>query len=219
VLNLLLEEEKIASRIKQEIDPTSPWLDVSAFRSNIDPSRTISLFPSNPSSSADEKPKELKIAVKKSQDSKRKSTYELQVRDKTVRVSGRVLHSVSPNSRHLIASIDNQTYQGDVVRHGQSLHVYISGDQYTYKLPEVHFGQSEGSAGGLTAPMAGTVVKVFVKAGDVVKKGASLVVMEAMKMEHTIKAPFEGVISSVHFQQGQFVEGGKVLVSFQKPAK
>jgi len=98
--------------------------------------------------------------------------------------------------------------------------VYVDSQIHHFVLPEDNFGSSEGTIGsGLVchAPMAGKVVKVFVKPGDQVKKGASLVVMEAMKMEHVIKAPFQGVIASVPFQTGDFVEGGKVVVSFQKP--
>jgi 3-methylcrotonyl-CoA carboxylase alpha subunit len=224
VLNLLLEEDLHASRIKQETDPTSLWFDVSSFRSNIDVTRTISFTSSN--SSNDEEKKVFKVLVKQKSSSdpikRKQATYEFQVSESKINVSGRIMHDITQNSRHLLATIDNQTYQGDVVRHGQTLHVYIRGDQYTYNLPEVHYGSAEGTAvsgSGCPAPMAGKVVKVFVKANDVVKKGASLIVMEAMKMEHTIKAPFEGVISSVHFQQGDFVEGGKILVSFQKPSK
>jgi len=225
VLNLLLEEEANASRLRNEVDPTSLWFDVSSFRSNIDHVRTVSLLSTN--TAEGDKPKELKVEIRiKHGDrfKKKPTTYEFKVGDekKTIQVSGRVVRDITPKSRHLQATIDQQTYQGDVVQHGQSVHVYIHGDQYTFKLPEHHFGSSEGTgSSGLTctAPMAGKVVKVFVKAKDVVKKGSSLMIMEAMKMEHVIKAPFEGVVSSVHFQQGDFVEGGKVVVSFQKPEK
>jgi 3-methylcrotonyl-CoA carboxylase alpha subunit len=63
------------------------------------------------------------------------------------------------------------------------------------------------------APMPGTVLKILAKAGDVVKKGAPLVVLEAMKMEHQIVAPFDGVVRSVNCVEGEMVQQGVELVS------
>lgn len=50
----------------------------------------------------------------------------------------------------------------------------------------------------IKSPMPGTIVKVYVKVGDKVKKGQALFVMEAMKMEHTMKAPSDGVVKAVN---------------------
>ena len=76
-----------------------------------------------------------------------------------------------------------------------------------------------GGGGGCVAPMAGRVVKVAVEAGEEVKKGAALVVMEAMKMEHVIRAPADAVVKAVLFAVGDFVDGGKVLVQFEEEEK
>jgi 3-methylcrotonyl-CoA carboxylase alpha subunit len=54
-----------------------------------------------------------------------------------------------------------------------------------------------------------------VKSGSVVKKGSPLIIMEAMKMEHIIKAPHDGEIENVYFQEGDFVAGGKLLLAFK----
>jgi 3-methylcrotonyl-CoA carboxylase alpha subunit len=62
------------------------------------------------------------------------------------------------------------------------------------------------------APMSGTVVAVMVKAGDKVEKGAPLIVLEAMKMEHTIAAPSAGIVAAVHFAVGDRVAEGADLV-------
>jgi 3-methylcrotonyl-CoA carboxylase alpha subunit len=62
------------------------------------------------------------------------------------------------------------------------------------------------------APMSGTVVAVMVKAGNKVAKGAPLVVLEAMKMEHTIVAPAAGVVTAVNFGVGDRVAEGADLV-------
>ena len=58
-------------------------------------------------------------------------------------------------------------------------------------------------------------MKVSVQSGAEVRKGAALVVMEAMKMEHVIRAPSDGVVAGVLYKEGDFVEGGKLLVTFQ----
>ncbi len=67
-------------------------------------------------------------------------------------------------------------------------------------------------AGHLMAPMSGTVVAVMVKAGDNVKRGAPLMILEAMKMEHTIAAPAAGVVAAVHYRAGDRVKEGADLV-------
>ncbi len=70
-------------------------------------------------------------------------------------------------------------------------------------------------AGGhtsLEAPMPGTIVKVLVEPGDTVTANQPLIVMEAMKMEHTIVAPYDGIVSAVSFAAGQLVSGGATLI-------
>uniref|UniRef100_A0A3Q1MLC6 Methylcrotonoyl-CoA carboxylase subunit alpha, mitochondrial n=2 Tax=Bos TaxID=9903 RepID=A0A3Q1MLC6_BOVIN len=70
--------------------------------------------------------------------------------------------------------------------------------------------------GGAVAPMTGTVEKVFVKAGDRVKAGDSLMVMIAMKMEHTIKAPKDGTIKKVFYKEGSQANRHAPLVEFEE---
>ena len=60
--------------------------------------------------------------------------------------------------------------------------------------------------------MSGTIVAVLVKAGDAVAKGAPLIIVEAMKMEHTIAAPAAGTVSAVHYRQGDQVSEGVALI-------
>jgi len=75
-----------------------------------------------------------------------------------------------------------------------------------------HAGETPAEGGRLTAPMPGKVVSFSVKAGDAVKKGQALAVMDAMKMEHTIAAPMDGVVAELLYAPGdQVVEGAELL--------
>ncbi|MDD9899472.1 MAG: acetyl/propionyl/methylcrotonyl-CoA carboxylase subunit alpha [Alphaproteobacteria bacterium] len=78
--------------------------------------------------------------------------------------------------------------------------------------------EDAGGAGRLTAPMPGKVVAVSVEAGAAVKKGQPLVIVEAMKMEHTIVAPFDGTVGAVHVSVGEQVDEKKQLVQFEDVA-
>ena len=70
----------------------------------------------------------------------------------------------------------------------------------------------EVQAGGLVAPMPGKVVDLKVKKGSKVKSGETLVILEAMKMEHSIKASEDGVIADIFIKENDQVENGAVLM-------
>jgi 3-methylcrotonyl-CoA carboxylase alpha subunit len=75
-----------------------------------------------------------------------------------------------------------------------------------------HAGETHEEGGRLTAPMPGKVVSFSVKAGDTVVTGQALAVMDAMKMEHTIASPADGVVQELLYQPGdQVVEGAELL--------
>ncbi len=65
------------------------------------------------------------------------------------------------------------------------------------------------------APMSGTVVAVLVEAGEKVVRGAPLMILEAMKMEHTIAAPADGVVAAVNYRPGDRVKEGADLVDIE----
>lgn len=69
-----------------------------------------------------------------------------------------------------------------------------------------------GGGGVVKALMPGRIVRILVQKGDTVKKGAGLLILEAMKMENEIQAPADGVIEEVFVEVGQAVEGGADLV-------
>ncbi|REL36025.1 acetyl/propionyl/methylcrotonyl-CoA carboxylase subunit alpha [Thalassotalea euphylliae] len=89
---------------------------------------------------------------------------------------------------------------------------------FTQVLPDLGDNDHQTHAGGLSAPMNGTMVAVLVNAGDTVTKDQPLVIMEAMKMEHTVKAPADGTITDVFFSAGDMVDGGAELLSFEATA-
>lgn len=78
-----------------------------------------------------------------------------------------------------------------------------------------HAGEAAAEGGRLTAPMPGKVVSFAVKAGDAVKKGQPLAVMEAMKMEHTIAAPVDGTVAELLYAPGDQVAEGSELLKLQ----
>ncbi|WP_425405189.1 acetyl/propionyl/methylcrotonyl-CoA carboxylase subunit alpha [Hwanghaeella sp.] len=82
--------------------------------------------------------------------------------------------------------------------------------------PMLGAGDTDGGSGKLTAPMPGKVTAVFVKKGDKVEAGKALMILEAMKMEHTIAAPVDGTLAEVHFQEGDQVDEGVALVAFEE---
>ncbi|MGB0449152.1 MAG: acetyl/propionyl/methylcrotonyl-CoA carboxylase subunit alpha [Porticoccaceae bacterium] len=74
--------------------------------------------------------------------------------------------------------------------------------------------QDNHAEGNLTAPMNGTIVTLLVEAGSSVCKGETLMVMEAMKMEHAIIAPADGTVNEFFYQPGELVDGGAELLAF-----
>lgn len=78
--------------------------------------------------------------------------------------------------------------------------------------------KKKGASGGsdeMSSPMPGKILKVLVNEGDNVEAGQGLVVMEAMKMEHTIKAAYPGTIKKVFYGEGDLVDGGVDLVELE----
>lgn len=78
-------------------------------------------------------------------------------------------------------------------------------------------GMQNGSAGkvnAVKAPMPGLILEIVVKAGDAVKKGARLFVLEAMKMENVIKSPTDAVVASIEVEEGKTVEKNAVMLKF-----
>jgi 3-methylcrotonyl-CoA carboxylase alpha subunit len=107
----------------------------------------------------------------------------------------------------------------DVVRDadaGEDLHIFLNGRHAALTLVDViaHAGEGEAGEGRMTAPMPGKVIAVNVAKGARVAKGSTLLVMEAMKMEHAIVAPADGVVEDILYGVGEQVAEGAALVAF-----
>jgi 3-methylcrotonyl-CoA carboxylase alpha subunit len=114
---------------------------------------------------------------------------------------------VSQHDGRTAIRLDGQAIQGTVRRDGETLHVFTGGLHHmlAWNDPLAHAGEHETADGRLTAPMPGKVVAVIASNGQLVKKGEPLVIMEAMKMEHTIAAPSDGLVEEVLYQVGDQV--------------
>jgi 3-methylcrotonyl-CoA carboxylase alpha subunit len=97
---------------------------------------------------------------------------------------------------------------------GEVRHVFTpqGATRITVLDPLAHAGEAAQEGGRLTAPMPGKVVSFAVKAGDKVKAGQALAVMEAMKMEHTISAPQDGTVAELLYAPGDQVADGAELL-------
>ena len=97
---------------------------------------------------------------------------------------------------------------------GEAVHVFTPAGATRIDTvdPLAHAGDTQAEGGRLTAPMPGKVVSFAVRAGDAVSRGQPLAVMEAMKMEHTIAAPADGVVQELLYAPGdQVTEGAELL--------
>ncbi len=118
----------------------------------------------------------------------------------------------------LVLTLGEDRAQMSVVRLGEtSFQVFSGGEQVTLQALGADLGSSNGgSAGGrLTAPMPGRIIALHVQPGDTVQAGAPLLVLEAMKMEHTLSAPSAGQVSEVLYAVGDQVSEGVELLRLE----
>ncbi|KQQ30979.1 3-methylcrotonyl-CoA carboxylase [Duganella sp. Leaf126] len=131
--------------------------------------------------------------------------------------AAQLLHLSAHHGDDYAIRLGEQTVHGVVRRDDDVLHVFTGGAHYqlAYHDPMAHAGEAELDTGRLTAPMPGKVVAVLAAKGQQVKRGEALVIMEAMKMEHTIAAPHDGVIEEVLYAVGDQVADGAPLLAFR----
>ena len=112
--------------------------------------------------------------------------------------------------------LDGRAFRASAAREGGHWHVFCRGDARRLALKQYARGEdAQASAGLLTAPMPGRIVKVMAQAGAKVRKGEALLILEAMKMEHTITAPADGTVKELHYAAGEQVLEGAELVRLE----
>jgi 3-methylcrotonyl-CoA carboxylase alpha subunit len=113
----------------------------------------------------------------------------------------------------LLVRLDGRACKARAVRDGRDWHVFVRGAHRRLTLHDELEGLDIDAGGGsLAAPMPGKVIAVMVKPGERVTKGAPLLILEAMKMEHTIFAPGDGEVKEIHYAAGeQVAEGAELL--------
>ena len=104
-----------------------------------------------------------------------------------------------------------------VIATGTKRHVFLNGQTWVVERDDpLHLVEAGGAhGGGLTAPMPGKVVALLAQPGAKVEKGAPLLILEAMKMEHTITAPKNGRVQAFRYAAGEQVADGDELVDFE----
>ncbi|MQA17325.1 MAG: acetyl/propionyl-CoA carboxylase subunit alpha, partial [Pseudonocardiaceae bacterium] len=90
------------------------------------------------------------------------------------------------------------------------------GSSTLVEMPRFPDPESRNAPGSLLAPMPGTVVRIAVETGEQVAAGTPVVVLEAMKMEHTVAAPHDGTVGEIDVAVGQAVDNGTVLAVVEK---
>ena len=124
-------------------------------------------------------------------------------------------HLVSPSE--ITTYFSSQPLMSTIIQVGHKIHVFSSGKHHILTTPVLaeEEGAAATSSDALTSPMPATVIEVRVKAGDTVKEGQVVCVLESMKMEISIRSGRDGVVGDVNVGKGEVVEEGKVLVALK----
>ena len=187
-----------AAEAARSSDPHSPWALVSGWRPN---DASFARFPWMHGESA--------VTVMAHFDGR---GYRLDL------PGGTVVATVENGGDRLAVTLDGVATSASVVLVDDEVTVFDRDGARRLVLadPLSRAGLDPAAAGHLMAPMPGKLVQVMVKPGDTVEKGQPLVVLEAMKMEHTVKAPRAGKVAAVRYAAGEQVEEGTALVELEE---
>ncbi len=195
---LLREATWAEDAARRGADPVSPWHGRDGWRLNATANRGL-IF-------------RLGDVQKTVQVAYRGDRYTLTVDGRSAEARGRV------NERgRLRVELDGTRMDATVITAGRMRHVFLHGRSWQLaNVDPLHYaGEGGGAEGGLLAPMPGKVIALLADAGAKVAKGAPLLILEAMKMEHTINAPAAGTVKAYRYAVGDQVGDGAELVEFE----
>ena len=199
---LLTVLQQEAEFVSNPLDATSPWNEADSWRLNEIHKQSLSLKLHD---------KDYELSVVKEPRVANQYSVTLDGNDivSQAYIENGVLTVVTDGHRanYRIASYDDDGKQVNAL-FGQKYAL-----QFSVNQPDLGDAQDD-SNGGLTAPMNGTLVTLMVEAGASVTKDQPMLIMEAMKMEHTIKAPADGTVDEFFFKPGDLVDGGAELLAF-----
>jgi 3-methylcrotonyl-CoA carboxylase alpha subunit len=197
---LLRRDEEASAAARRSLDPYSPWHSTAGWRLNDDNYHVLTFR------DGDDK---IRVTVHYRPGG---ILLDLPGDGEPIAASGEI-----DAAGDLIANLGGIRLKATVVRHADELTILCGGASHRLTIddPAARAGLQEAKSGSLTAPMPGKVVAIGVKPGDTVSRGATLMVMVAMKMEHAVTAPADGTIAKIHYDVGEQVEEGAVLVSFE----
>lgn len=120
-------------------------------------------------------------------------------------------------SGEVCVELNGRRIQASLIAQGNTRHVWYNGQTWCFTRldPLAYTAQGGGVEQSLQAPMPSKVIAVLVQAGSKVEKGTPLLVLEAMKMEHTISAPVAGWVRAFRFSTGDVVPDGAQLLDFE----
>lgn len=196
-LGLLLIRKNESANPQAKADPYSPWNTTNAFRLNAPARETLHFTLQN---------QPIDLGVTHEEDG-----FLLETSGQPIRIRGNLA-----DSGRFRATVNDRTWQGYFFAEGDGYALFLRGEHYRISNPDpVDIADSAGHIGGLEAPMPGVIRAVLSQSGAAVETGDALVVMEAMKMEHTIRAPSKGTVTAINCAEGDMVVAGAVLVDFE----
>jgi 3-methylcrotonyl-CoA carboxylase alpha subunit len=138
--------------------------------------------------------------------------YRLQLGEREVRAA-----MTQDHDRRMLVELEGQRFHVRGVESRGELHLFTPRGRFLIERvdPLAAAESQEVAAGVLTAPMPGKIIRQMAAAGDRVNAGAPLLVLEAMKMEHTVAAPADGRIAALYVAAGDQVEEGIILLDFE----
>jgi 3-methylcrotonyl-CoA carboxylase alpha subunit len=194
---LMEEADAARARARTSGDPYSPWDSVDGWRLNQGSHHRFVFL---------------------EQGRRHEVTVEFRTGGHGLRIDGREYAAAAERSDEgaLRVRLDGHAFDARAVHAGQDWHVAAQGMRAQLALEEeLPAGVDESAPGSLAAPMPGKVIALLVKPGAKVEKGAPLLILEAMKMEHTINAPADGVVKAIHFAAGEQVPEGAELLTLE----